>query len=180
MKDINNIEKIETKDITVDNTLSIVKDLTKFTNEAINAYSLAQPIYNELTSKVLETIQSDVIFDNLDTEDMMKLLTITSKNQLQPIQELTKLVTQINNLHERLDATKEIEKLRTLVEELRMERSKEISLEAEYEETKVPGGIPHKYPDLDSKPNPEPDYSVESEPVATKPKTLEDILKIGK
>lgn len=102
-----------------DVTLQTVRDLTQLANNAIEAYKETNPIYNKLTKTILDTLSQDDVIDSLDNEELFKLLNITSKNQLVPIQELTKLVTQLNALQDRLDANKEIETLRNIVEELK-------------------------------------------------------------
>lgn len=102
-----------------DVTLQTVSDLTQLANNAIEAYKETNPIYNKLTKTILDTLSQDDVIDSLDNEELFKLLNITSKNQLAPIQELTKLVTQLNALQDRLDANKEIETLRNIVEELK-------------------------------------------------------------
>lgn len=118
-----------------DVTLQTVSDLTQLANNAIEAYKETNPIYNKLTKTILDTLSQDDVIDSLDNEELFKLLNITSKNQLAPIQELTKLVTQLNALQDRLDANKEIETLRNIVEELKSSaRAKEEAEIVEIEE----------------------------------------------
>lgn len=100
-------------------TLRTVNDLTRLANEAISAYNATHPMYNKLTERILKTLTDETVFDSLDNEELFKLIAITSKNQLAPIEQLTKLVAQLNALQERMDAAKEIEKLRAIVEEMK-------------------------------------------------------------
>lgn len=123
-------------DIETQITLSTVNDLTKLANDAIKNYNETHPIYNDITKRLLEVYSDEATLASLDNDELLKLLTFTSRNQLAPVQELTKLVTQLNSLHERLEGAREIDKLRAVVEELQEAKAKSEVSEAEYEDTK--------------------------------------------
>lgn len=165
----NNLKELKKIDVETEITLATVEDLTKLTNQAISAYNASQPIYNELTKKILDTFQTPAILDNLDTEDMIKLLTLTSRNQMKPIQDLTKLVAQVNTLQERMDANKEIERLRAIVEDLQQDRDNVIDYIEEKEETPV------EVVEIE-----EEKAAEEEKPSGGKQLTIEDIISLKK
>ena len=110
-------------------TASTINNLTELANQTIEIYKETHPIFSSISNKILEMFNNDQELNNLEAKDLFKLLEIANKNQLAPINELTKLVTQLNNLQDRMDAHKEVETLRNLVEE--MTRAKEEAEEAD-------------------------------------------------
>lgn len=161
-----------------DVTLQTVSDLTQLANNAIEAYKETNPIYNKLTKTILDTLSQDDVIDSLDNEELFKLLNITSKNQLAPIQELTKLVTQLNALQDRLDANKEIETLRNIVEELKSSaRAKEEAeiVEAALHPEVEDAEFDHLVKDTVSVPL--EDLVVDNGPTISKKVSISDLLK---
>lgn len=76
-------------------------DLMRMISEFIDNQTKVNPIYQAIQEKILERFKDDAELDNMGVKDLMKLLELSTKAQLTPVEQLTKLVQAATALYER-------------------------------------------------------------------------------
>lgn len=76
-------------------------DLMRMISESIDNQTKVNPIYQAIQEKILERFKDDAELDNMGVKDLMKLLELSTKAQLTPVEQLTKLVQAATALYER-------------------------------------------------------------------------------
>ena len=76
-------------------------DLMHMISESIDNQTKVNPIYQAIQEKILERFKDDAELDNMGVKDLMKLLELSTKAQLTPVEQLTKLVQAATALYER-------------------------------------------------------------------------------
>lgn len=116
-----------------------VQSLTDLVTESVRYQTIVSPIFKELADKVLNILKSDDEIRDMETKDLIKLLEVANKAQIQPVIELTKLVQSVTALHERSALQNKIDKLQAVVDTLKSGQQIEIDTgnetEAEYIES---------------------------------------------
>ena len=75
-------------------------DLMRMISESIDNQTKVNPIYQAIQEKILERFKDDAELDNMGVKDLMKLLELSTKAQLTPVEQLTKLVQAATALYE--------------------------------------------------------------------------------
>jgi len=116
-----------------------VQSLTDLVIASVKYQTTVSPIFKELADKLLNILKSDEEINDMETKDLIKLLEVANKAQIQPVTELTKLVQSVTALHERSALQNKIDKLQAVVNTLKSGQQIEIDTgnetEAEYFES---------------------------------------------
>lgn len=86
--------------------------------KAVDAYVEAAPKLQIIANTILELLSKESEIANLEHKDMIKLFEVSAKAQWQPLDQFTKLFTQMNQLQEKLNINKELDALRELTDEI--------------------------------------------------------------
>ena len=95
-----------------------VKDLRTMVEKSVNFQTLISPFYEKIVTSILDIFGADGELTTMEAKDLMKLLDITSKAQIQPVVELTKLVQSVTALCERSVLQEKISSLESIVKSL--------------------------------------------------------------
>jgi hypothetical protein len=95
-----------------------VKDLRTMVEKSVNFQTLISPVYEKIVTSILDIFGADGELTTMEAKDLMKLLDITSKAQIQPVVELTKLVQSVTALCERSVLQEKISSLESIVKSL--------------------------------------------------------------
>jgi len=93
-------------------------ELIEMVNESVSHYKRQTPKYSKLSEDLLEALSSKEILDVMDIDTRIKLLSLTQKSIVQPIESLTKLIQSVVALKEREELTSTKEELNELVAEM--------------------------------------------------------------
>lgn len=77
------------------------------------------PIYTAISDKILDMLNKNEELSSWEAKDLLKLLDLANKAQLQPIEQLTKLVQSVESLYDRSELQNKIDKVTALVEEIK-------------------------------------------------------------
>ena len=105
--------------VNLDNNLY---ELVSLVNDSVQTYKRVSPNYKTIIEKLTKDLSSEEQLDNLDIDHMFKLLEISTKNFLAPLETLTKLVQAVSTLRERMMTETESERLGKVVDMLEKER----------------------------------------------------------
>lgn len=109
VRDINLLPTGETVDTMTEKT--VVK-LINLVDEAVADYVELSPIYQHAAKELLKQITSPDQLKHMEFGEAMKLIEMATKYQLQPVEQLTKLVSTLQSLHEKNNIKNEIEKIK--------------------------------------------------------------------
>lgn len=131
---MSNITKKEDNNINLIN--DNIRDLSRMVNNAVDHQAEVAPIHRELTLKILDLLNNDAELKVMQPKDLMKLVEISSKAILQPIDQLTKLVETLTALHEKSQLEDRVKKVENLMDRLKHEAMGEtVEAELKNEET---------------------------------------------
>lgn len=105
----------------INNTINDIRQMV----EASVAYQTeVTPIYANISKKVLTLLDRDEELRSWEVKDLMKLLEISNKAQLQPIEQLTKLVQAVEALYDRSELQSKMDELSSVVNEIKEAKDK--------------------------------------------------------
>lgn len=116
--------KHETNEIIEEKQL--IKTLNKLSvaaSESVDAYISSLPRLNTMADLSLKILEQEQTIANMEYMDILKLLEVATKFQMQPLEQFTKLFTQMNNFQERLDTIRQADKLDKLAQEIHQARA---------------------------------------------------------
>jgi hypothetical protein len=99
----------------VDNT---IEDLRLMIEESVKFQAHVSPIYKAISEKILNMLSNQEELAHMETKEMLKLLEISNKAQLAPVEQLTKLVQSVTALYQRSELQDKVDKLSQVVEEV--------------------------------------------------------------
>jgi hypothetical protein len=100
----------------IENTVSEFKTLVEDATE----YQLkVSPIYRKLNEKILEMLSKEDELAHMEMKDLLKVLEISNKAQLQPVEQLTKLVQSVTQLYEKTQLQNKVNELTAMVEQFK-------------------------------------------------------------
>lgn len=104
-------------------SISLINDnitaLSRMVNEGVEHQAKVAPQFQGIATKVLAMLDNQSELDNLDAKDLIKLVETASKAIIQPVEQLTKLVTAVSALYEKSqleDRLRKVEALMTKIE----------------------------------------------------------------
>jgi hypothetical protein len=100
--------------------------LSALVTDAVNMHVEVAPIYKNITDSILKILGSESELSNMETKDLIKLLEVSSKAQIAPIEQLTKLVQSISNLYEQQQTRKKMDELQAVVEQIQEQAGRKI------------------------------------------------------
>jgi hypothetical protein len=100
----------------IENTVSEFKTLVEDATE----YQLkVSPIYRKLNEQILAMLNKEDELAHMEMKDLLKVLEISNKAQLQPVEQLTKLVQSVTQLYEKTQLQNKVNELTAMVEQFK-------------------------------------------------------------
>lgn len=120
-----------------------VADLRDMIEQSVKFQSNVSPIYQAISDKILGMLNKQEELDHWEVKDLLKLLELSNKAQLAPVEQLTKLVQSVTALYEGSKLQDRVDHLNKLVDEIKNKKEEIIEHEldsseeaAEYEDIK--------------------------------------------
>ena len=98
---------------------STVSELTVMIEESVKFQAKVSPVYQTIANKILGMLNKQEELDNWEVKDLLKLLELSNKAQLAPVEQLTKLVQSVSALYERGQLHGRVDELAQLVQEIK-------------------------------------------------------------
>jgi hypothetical protein len=109
-------ELIEHENMSLDATT--VLELSQMVKQSLSFYQETSPIYEKIARTVLDVFSNEKEIANLEHKDLFKLLELSQKAQLQPVETLIKLVQNLNTLYERSALAAKMDSLQQVVKDI--------------------------------------------------------------
>lgn len=90
--------------------------LVEMISDAVAYQTKANPIYQKIHENVLAIFEKEDELANMEIKELIKLLDLTQKAQLAPVEQLTKLIQATSALYEQNEIQKKTKTLDTLIE----------------------------------------------------------------
>lgn len=97
-----------------------IQSLTTMVVDSVKYQTTVSPIFEQLGKRILDILNKEDELNAMETKDLLKLLDIANKAQIQPVVELTKLVQSVNALYEKSQLQDKINKLEQVVNTLKL------------------------------------------------------------
>lgn len=107
----------------IDNT---VADLREMIEDSVKFQANVSPIYHAISDKILGMLNKQEELDHWEVKDLLKLLELSNKAQLAPVEQLTKLVQSVTALYERGKLQDRVDHLNKLVNEIQNKKDEVI------------------------------------------------------
>lgn len=101
---------------------STVTELRTMVEDSVNFQMEVAPVYHKIAQRVLAIFDKEEELEQWSGKDLIKLLELTNKAQLQPVEQLTKLVQSITALYERSELQDKMHDLEVVVNELKSKK----------------------------------------------------------
>lgn len=111
-----------------------VGDLKGLIEQNLNVQMGVIPVYKEISNRILEMFNRDEELANWEAKDLIKLLDLSNKAQIAPIEQITKLVQSITALYERSQLQEKIDNMSEVVKKFQESKSLDNSNYEEIEE----------------------------------------------
>jgi len=108
-----------------------VADLRTMIEESVKFQSQVSPIYQSISDKILGMLNKQEELDHWEVKDLLKLLELSNKAQLAPVEQLTKLVQSVSALHDQNRLQDRVSELKQIVDEINHKRDEVIEHAAE-------------------------------------------------
>ena len=95
-----------------------VTDLRDMIEESVKFQAQVSPIYQSISDKILGMLNKQEELDHWEVKDLLKLLEVSNKAQLAPVEQLTKLVQSVTALYERSQLQDRVDQLTQIVDEI--------------------------------------------------------------
>lgn len=129
--------------ILADTPADITEVLNKLSQEAsksVNAYIKNSENVNAITEQILSILSKEEEIVNMEHDELMKLLTISTNLQTKPLEQFTKLFVQMNQFQDKLNINKELDQLRELKENFNIAKEEAEQVKPAAEDTEVLDG----------------------------------------
>ena len=110
-----------------------ITDLRQMIEESVKFQTQVSPIYQNIADKILGMLNRQEELDHWEVKDLLKLLELSNKAQLAPVEQLTKLVQSVTALYERSQLQDKVDQLTQIVDEINSKKQNVI--EAGQEDT---------------------------------------------
>lgn len=111
-----------------------VADLRDMIEESVKFQANVSPIYHAISDKILGMLNKQEELDHWEVKDLLKLLELSNKAQLAPVEQLTKLVQSVTALYERGKLQDRVDQLKQLVDEINHKKDEVIEHQDEPED----------------------------------------------
>lgn len=95
-----------------------VDELRRMVEKNLEIQAEVLPVYESISKKILSIVNKEEELPHWEAKDLLKLLDLSNKAQLAPIEQLTKLVQSITALHERSALQEKVNQISDVVKEL--------------------------------------------------------------
>ena len=95
-----------------------IEDIREMVEDSVAFQAEVSPIYKKLSQRILDTLNTEEELAAMEHKDLLKLLDLSNKAQLAPIEQLTKLIQSVQSLHERSELQSKIDNLTEVVDEM--------------------------------------------------------------
>jgi hypothetical protein len=95
-----------------------ITDLRQMIEESVKFQTQVSPIYQNIADKILGMLNRQEELDHWEVKDLLKLLELSNKAQLAPVEQLTKLVQSVTALYERSQLQDKVDQLTQIVDEI--------------------------------------------------------------
>lgn len=114
----------EKRDLPTNNDIvgQTIQQLTDMIIESVDNHQKVTPIYQNIQKAILEMLNKQDELANMETKDLLKLLDVTTKAQLQPVESLTKLVQATSALYDKSNLEAKVNALNSIVDTLKHEK----------------------------------------------------------
>jgi len=97
---------------------STITDLKLMIEDSVKFQVQVSPIYQNIAEKILSMLNKQEELDHWEVKDLLKLLELSNKAQLAPVEQLTKLVQSVTALYERSQLQEKVDNLQQIVNEI--------------------------------------------------------------
>lgn len=97
---------------------STITDLKLMIEDSVKFQVQVSPIYQNIADKILSMLNKQEELDHWEVKDLLKLLELSNKAQLAPVEQLTKLVQSVTALYERSQLQEKVDNLQQIVNEI--------------------------------------------------------------
>jgi hypothetical protein len=115
-----------------------IADLKTMIEESVKFQVQVSPVYQNIADKILGMLNRQEELDHWEVKDLLKLLELSNKAQLAPVEQLTKLVQSVTALYERSQLQDKVDQLSQIVNEIN--EKKNLAIEETKEETSAAPG----------------------------------------
>lgn len=115
----------------IDTTIS---DLRLMIEDSVKFQAVVSPIYQNISDKILGMLNREEELNHWEVKDLLKLLEVSNKAQLAPVEQLTKLVQSVTALYERSQLQDRVDQLTQIVDEINNRRDSVVEVTEETEE----------------------------------------------
>ena len=98
---------------------STVNDIREMVEASVAYQTEVTPIYASISRKILDMLDREEELRAWQVKDLLKLLDLSNKAQLQPIEQLTKLVQSVEALYDRTELQSKMDELSEVVDEIK-------------------------------------------------------------
>lgn len=95
-----------------------LQNLAEIAKETVSEYAKTAPALRGLAESVLKILTDEATLNTLENSELIKLFEISQRQQLVPLEQLTKLFTQMNSLNEKLGLSQERQALQGVVKDI--------------------------------------------------------------
>jgi hypothetical protein len=99
-------------------------DLRVLIEENLNVQMGVIPVYKEISRRILDIFSKEEELAHLEAKDLIKLLDLSNKAQLAPIEQITKLVQALSTMYDRSQLKDQVDNLKKGVAQFKEAMSK--------------------------------------------------------
>lgn len=110
-------------EVMVDET---VKQLAEMITTSVDYQTKVNPVFQTIQTKILALLEKENEIENMETKDLFKLLEMSMKAQLQPVETLTKLVQAVTALRDSNELEKKVGALNSIVQTIQEEAKSKV------------------------------------------------------
>lgn len=99
-----------------------VSDLKLMIEDSVKFQAVVSPVYQTISDKILSMVNRQEELDHWEVKDLLKLLEVSNKAQLAPVEQLTKLVQSVTALYEKSQLQDRVDHLTKIVDEINSRR----------------------------------------------------------
>lgn len=111
-----------------------VADLRDMIEQSVKFQANVSPVYQAISDKILGMLNKQEELDHWEVKDLLKLLELSNKAQLAPVEQLTKLVQSVTALYEGSKLQDRVDHLNKLVDEINSKKDEVIEHEPNFSE----------------------------------------------
>lgn len=112
---------------------STIYDLKVMIEDSVKFQAKVSPIYKKLVDRILDMFNKDEELSNWEPKELIKLLELSNKAQLAPVEQLTKLVQSVTALYGTSELQDRVDRISQVVDELNKKKKDYIESQDEEE-----------------------------------------------